>query len=114
MNPIEDNRVVGDAVEGDANMHQFRFEMPFTIPIYLMAINSEYLWRVYCLFYVCAVGDLRCADIGPRSRVWAEPCLLDAATYEFSDSTEEYVATAERLFGPYRCVVLGTMAFRAS
>lgn len=72
----------------EAKHHLFRFEMPHLIPIYLLAL---------------AVGDLRYAEIGPRSRVWAEPTQIVAAEAEFSPGTpvEKYVATAETLYGPY-------------
>lgn len=105
-----------------AGAHAFEFEMRHTIPVYLLAL---------------AIGELKCADIGPRSRVWAEPCQLDKsvrdraalampfavrtraaravltapvprrAQFEFDEITEQYVATGERLFGPYRCVACG-------
>jgi aminopeptidase B len=37
------------------------FNLPHAIPAYLVAL---------------AVGDIQSAKIGPRSRVWTEPCLL--------------------------------------
>lgn len=37
------------------------FDMDVAIPIYLVAM---------------AVGDIGSKEIGPRSRVWTEPCLL--------------------------------------
>ncbi|XP_010829416.1 PREDICTED: aminopeptidase B [Bison bison bison] len=36
-----------------------------------------------------------------RSRVWAEPCLIDAAKEEYDGVIEEFLATGEKLFGPY-------------
>jgi aminopeptidase N len=62
-----------------------RFEMPQPIPPYLLAF---------------AVGDLASRDLSPRSRVYTEPGLLDAAAWEFSE-VEAMVAAAEQLFGPY-------------
>jgi hypothetical protein len=47
-----------------------------------------------------AVGDLQGRDIGPRSRVYGEPSVVDKAAWEFAD-TEAFVATGERLMGPY-------------
>ena len=35
------------------------------------------------------------------SRVWAEPCLIEAAKEEYSGVIEEFLATGEKLFGPY-------------
>jgi leukotriene-A4 hydrolase len=48
-----------------------------------------------------AVGDLRFKELGPRTGVYAEKPLVDAAAKEFADS-ETMVRAAERLFGPYR------------
>jgi len=63
----------------------FVYEMPQPIPPYLLAF---------------AVGDLVSRDIGPRSRVWAEPGIVEAAAYEFSE-IEAMIQKAEELFGPY-------------
>lgn len=63
----------------------YRFEMPQPIPSYLLAL---------------AVGDLRGRDLSGRSRVWAEPEVVDAAAWEFEEM-ESILRTAERLFGPY-------------
>jgi aminopeptidase N len=62
-----------------------RFEMPQPIPPYLLAF---------------AVGDLASRDLSPRSRVWAEPAMVDAAAREF-DGVEAMMKAAEKLFGPY-------------
>ncbi|HEU0031948.1 MAG TPA: M1 family metallopeptidase [Kofleriaceae bacterium] len=61
------------------------FEMPQPIPPYLFAF---------------AVGDLASRDLSPRSRVWAEPAMLDRAAYEFG-TVEDMIRSAEQLFGPY-------------
>jgi aminopeptidase N len=63
----------------------FEFSMRQPIPSYLLAL---------------AVGDLDFRQLGPRSGVYAEPSVVDAAAWEFAD-TEEMMATAERLYGPY-------------
>ena len=55
------------------------------IPAYLLAI---------------AVGDLKSLDLSPRSRVWAEPSVVEAAAREF-DGVESMIKAAEELFGPY-------------
>jgi leukotriene-A4 hydrolase len=47
------------------------------IPSYLLAI---------------AVGDLEERRIGPLSRVWSEPSVVDAAAYEFQN-TDRYLQT---------------------
>ena len=64
----------------------FRFAMAKPIPSYLLAI---------------AVGDLAARETGPRSAVYAEPSVVDAAASEFAD-TEKMIATTEKLYGPYR------------
>ncbi|MDB4966471.1 MAG: leukotriene hydrolase [Myxococcales bacterium] len=62
-----------------------RWHMPQPIPPYLLAF---------------AVGELASRDVGPRSRVWAEPSVVDAAAWEFGE-VDAMLTTAERLFGPY-------------
>jgi aminopeptidase N len=64
----------------------WRFAMAQPIPSYLMAL---------------AVGDFAFRAIGPRSGVYAEPSVVDAAAREFTE-VEAMMATAERLYGPYR------------
>ncbi|WP_133500759.1 M1 family metallopeptidase [Cognatilysobacter terrigena] len=64
----------------------YTFEMPQAIPSYLLAI---------------AAGDLVFEPTGPRSGVWAEPAMAKKAATEFSD-TPKMMATAEKLYGPYR------------
>ncbi len=64
----------------------FRFAMPQPIPTYLIAM---------------AVGDLAFRSLGPRTGVWAEPSVLDAAAHEFGD-VEAMVKAIEKRFGPYQ------------
>ncbi|MBI5507842.1 MAG: M1 family metallopeptidase [Deltaproteobacteria bacterium] len=64
----------------------YRFDMPQPIPGYLLAL---------------AVGNIASQDLGPRSRVYAEPETLGAAAREFAGVNEMLLA-AEKLFGPYR------------
>src|SRR6185436_19006120 len=73
----------GRSEDGDVAVE--RFEMPQPIPPYLFAF---------------AVGELASRDLSPRSRVWAEPALLDRAAHEFAD-VEAMIQAAEGLFGPY-------------
>lgn len=63
----------------------FTFAMPQAIPPYLIAL---------------AVGDLDGRDLSPRSRVFAEPGVVEAAAYEFA-GIESMISGAEALFGPY-------------
>lgn len=65
--------------------HTFRFSQPVPMPSYLIAI---------------AVGALESREIGPRSRVWAEPQTVASAAFEFSE-TETFVAAGEALLGDY-------------
>jgi aminopeptidase N len=65
---------------------EFSFSMPQAIPPYLIAL---------------AVGDLEFAAMGPRTGVYAEDEILEAAAAEFSD-TEAMLETTEQTFGPYR------------
>ncbi len=69
---------------GDGGL--FRFTMPQAIPSYLIAL---------------AAGEIESRELGPRSSVWAEPPVLARAAREFED-TERMIASAERLYGPYR------------
>ncbi|MCH7664124.1 MAG: M1 family peptidase, partial [Chloroflexi bacterium] len=69
----------------DGEIGSFRFEMPQSIPAYLFAI---------------AVGNLTSQDLGPRSRIYAEPESVEAAAWEF-EGMEERILAAEKLYGPY-------------
>ncbi|HWK41367.1 MAG TPA: M1 family metallopeptidase [Croceibacterium sp.] len=64
----------------------FRFAMDKPVAPYLIAI---------------AAGDLAFRELGPRTGVWTEPSMLDAAAAELADS-EKMVEAAEKLYGPYR------------
>ncbi|XP_019723393.1 aminopeptidase RNPEPL1 isoform X4 [Hippocampus comes] len=64
----------------------FHFSMDAPVPAYLVALVA---------------GNLRHADVGPRSRVWAEPCLLSCAAKKLAGSVERLLTTAEGLFGQY-------------
>jgi leukotriene-A4 hydrolase len=64
---------------------EYDFVMPQPIPSYLLAL---------------AVGDLVFAQLGPRSGVYAEPSIIEAAAREFSD-IEQMISATEGLYGPY-------------
>ncbi|XP_066095445.1 aminopeptidase B isoform X2 [Saccopteryx bilineata] len=66
--------------------NRFFFRMGQPIPSYLVAL---------------AIGDLVSAEVGPRSRVWAEPCVIKDAKKEYDGVIEGFLATGEKLFGPY-------------
>eukprot|EP00474_Spongospora_subterranea_P009862 CRZ10320.1 hypothetical protein [Spongospora subterranea] len=61
------------------------FEQLVPIPSYLIAL---------------AVGHLESREIGPRSCVWAEPNVVDAAADDFSE-TESFLKAAESICGRY-------------
>jgi aminopeptidase N len=69
-----------------AEMHGSHFRMDQPVPSYLIAL---------------AAGDLAFRELGPRSGVYAEPALIDAAAYEFAD-TEAMIGAVESMYGPYR------------
>jgi leukotriene-A4 hydrolase len=64
----------------------FRFRMDKPVAPYLIAI---------------AAGDIVFRELGPRTGVWTEPVMLEAAAAELAD-TEAMVVAAEALYGPYR------------
>ncbi len=69
----------------DFTTSTYRFLMPQPIPAYLLAM---------------AVGHMEARDLGPRTRVYAEPEVLEAAAYEFAQ-VEDMITASEELFGPY-------------
>ncbi len=50
--------------------------------------------------FAFAVGDLASRELGPRSRVWAEPSIVERAAHEFA-GVDGMLTSAEALFGPY-------------
>lgn len=70
----------------NSNTSTFEFSQTVPIPPYLIAI-------------VC--GELETRALGARSAVWAEPAVVEKAAAEFED-TEQLIAIAEDLCGPYR------------
>ncbi|XP_026577527.1 aminopeptidase RNPEPL1 isoform X1 [Pseudonaja textilis] len=64
----------------------YQFYMEYPIPAYLVALVA---------------GDLVAAEVGPRSKVWAEPCLLSTAIGKLSGRVEHWLSAAETLYGPY-------------
>jgi leukotriene-A4 hydrolase len=64
----------------------YKFDMPQAIPSYLIAL---------------AVGKLEFRATGPRTGVYAEAPIVEAAAKEFAE-TEQMLEVSEKLFGPYR------------
>ncbi|RKF21789.1 M1 family peptidase [Altericroceibacterium spongiae] len=80
-------KLSGDKGEALADgRRRFRFRMDKPVPPYLIAF---------------AVGDLKFRSLGPRSGVWTEASMLDAAASEFAD-VEKMIDAASDLYGPYR------------
>ena len=67
----------GGPVFGCDTKRLYRFDMKQPIPSYLVAL---------------VVGDVKSADIGPRSKVWTEPAMLEACKKEFEGITERYLS----------------------
>ncbi|AOA62009.1 Leucyl aminopeptidase (leukotriene A4 hydrolase) with epoxide hydrolase activity [Komagataella phaffii GS115] len=68
--------------EGDV----YYAKQPIPIPVYLVSIAS---------------GNLVGADVGPRSKVYAEPIAIDACQKELKDDIEDFIQTAEGLVFKY-------------
>lgn len=83
LEEIRSEEATGAATGDDERT--FIFAMPQPIPPYLLAL---------------AVGEIEGRNLSPRSRVWAEPALIEAAAWEF-EGIERMIECAESLFGPY-------------
>jgi leukotriene-A4 hydrolase len=64
---------------------RFTFRMPQPIPSYLFAIG---------------VANLAFRELGPRTGIYAEPEVIEAAAWEFA-GIEKTMVEAEKLLGPY-------------
>ena len=64
---------------------RFTFRMPQPIPSYLFAIG---------------IANLAFRELGPRTGIYAEPDVIDAAAWEFAE-IEKTMIEAEKLLGPY-------------
>jgi len=101
----------------DAPAVKVTYEANVTVPSPLVALMSavgtgsetagshttySFIQKVPISAYLIALaaGNLESRDIGPRTRVWAEPSVVELAAYEFAD-TEMFVSTAEKLCGDY-------------
>lgn len=76
----------GDPQKAEDGRRAFTFEMDKPVAPYLIAI---------------AAGDIVFRELGPRSGVWSEPVMIDAAAKELVD-TEAMIDAAEKLYGDYR------------
>jgi leukotriene-A4 hydrolase len=71
-----------ELISSGERRHTFSQNVP--VPSYLVAI---------------VVAKLRTIEIGPRSRVWAEYDVVEAAAFDFSE-TETMIQAAEKIIGP--------------
>ncbi|KDO29468.1 hypothetical protein SPRG_06006 [Saprolegnia parasitica CBS 223.65] len=60
---------------------KFFYEQNVAVPSYLIAM---------------VIGHLESREVGPRSRVWSEPSMVDAVAYEFAQ-TEDFLRNAEEI-----------------
>lgn len=91
MTVPQDLTVVMAAAPGESSaadepgQRTFAFDMPQSIPPYLFAF---------------AVGNLTSRDLGPRSRCYTEPEMLEKSAWEFAE-VDGMLKAAEGIFGPY-------------
>lgn len=86
LNVVMSGVVQGDPEPEDDSRRNFHFVMNNPVPPYLIAI---------------AAGNIEFRELGPRSGVWAEPEVIEAAAQEVGD-TEEMIDAGIALFGEYR------------
>ena len=77
--------MAAERVEASEEKGRFSFRMPQPIPSYLFAI---------------AAASLEFRELGPRTGIYAEPPVIEAAAWEFAE-TEKTMVEAEKLLGPY-------------
>lgn len=77
--------MAAEQAKGPEGSGTFFFNMPQPIPSYLFAI---------------AVAHLEFRELGPRTGMYAEPEIVEAAAWEFAE-TEKTMIEAEKLLGPY-------------
>ena len=73
LNVVMSGVLQGDPEPEDGNRRDFRFVMNNAVPPYLIAI---------------AAGNIEFRGLGPRSGVWAEPEVIEAAAQEVGDTEE--------------------------
>lgn len=101
----------------DSPRFRFTYEAAVTAPVALQSLmaarstgrtetGSEATGRwamdqpIPPYLFAFAVGALDSRELGPRSRVWAEPTVADAAAWEFAQ-VDRMLTQAEALLGPY-------------
>lgn len=85
QNTAQNNTVqdAASAQDGGATekLATYAFRQRQPVPAYLLAL---------------AVGRLESRTVGPRSRIWAEPSVVEAAAWEFAE-TESFLAAGAAL-----------------
>ena len=76
---------VTHSIPDAGDIRTFKWKQPVPTPAYLVAL---------------AAGRMESREISARVKVWAEPEVVDAAAFEFSQ-TEEFLQAAEDLTCPY-------------
>lgn len=71
-------------VDAANNTRTFCYKQDVPVQSYLVAL---------------VVGELESRPIGPRSKVYSEPAICDAAVAEYKDIVEEYIVTAQSVVG---------------
>lgn len=84
MSAVQQGTAKEETVNGVAQS-VWNWVQKIPIPVYLTAL---------------AVGNLAKADVSPRSAVWTEPEVLEAAAWEF-EGTEAFLKAGEELGGEY-------------
>lgn len=83
MSALQSNTTIKN--QGDEEKSTFVWIQPVPVPAYLIAL---------------AAGNLESRDISERVRIWAEPEVVEAATWEFAE-TEDFLRAAEDITCPY-------------
>ncbi|KAJ7171572.1 peptidase family M1-domain-containing protein [Mycena crocata] len=85
--PAHDGKVIGEDVV------KYTYDQPVPIPSYLLAIAcGNVRYRPFPQF----------EDKLWRTGIWAEPELIDAAYWEFSEDTARFLAAEEKIVTPYK------------
>ncbi|KAJ7221960.1 Metalloprotease [Mycena haematopus] len=85
--PAHDGKVIGEDIV------VYTYDQPVPIPSYLLAIAcGNVRYRPFPQF----------EDKQWKTGIWAEPELIDAAYWEFSEDTSRFLAAEEKLVVPYK------------
>ncbi|KAF7340280.1 Leukotriene A-4 hydrolase [Mycena venus] len=85
--PAHDGKVIGEDVV------TYTYDQPVPIPSYLLAIAcGNVRYRPFPQF----------EDKQWQTGIWAEPELIDAAYWEFSEDTSRFLAAEEKVVTPYK------------